>query len=221
MKFNFKFYLFLATLLSLNIGFSQAKSVKQDTTQVYQKIEAYSKKSKFTTFLHKLIFEPSKIKTSNPIRKREPKVYTKYEGKIIRNIHIETLDPFGYSVSDSTNKVGNWGERFGNQIHIKTSQLAVKNLLLFKRNKPLDPLEIKESERLIRQQRFVREVLITTEPIPKNADSVDIYIRVLDSWSLIPKGSISSSRTAIGFHEKNFLGTGHEFNNKFTKRLTD
>ena len=221
MKFNFKFYLFLATLLSLNIGFSQEKSEKQDTTQVYQKIEAYSKKSKFTIFLHKFIFEPSKIKTSNPIRKQEPKVYTKYEGKIIRNIHIETLDPFGYSVSDSTNKVGNWGERFGNQIHIKTSQLAVKNLLLFKRNKPLDPLEIKESERLIRQQRFVREVLITTEPIPKNADSVDIYIRVLDSWSLIPKGSISSSRTAAGFNEKNFLGTGHEFNNKFTKRLTD
>jgi hypothetical protein len=168
-----------------------------------------------------LIFEPSKIKTSNPIRKRKPKVYTKYEGKIIRNIHIQTLDPFGYSVSDTTEKVGNWSERIGNQIHIKTRQLAVKNLLLFRRNKPLDPLSIKESERLIRQQRYVREVLITTKPIPQNADSVDIYIRVLDSWSLIPKGSISPSRTSVGFHERNFLGTGHEFNNRITKRLTD
>jgi hypothetical protein len=221
MKFNFKFYLFLATILCLNIGFSQEKPIIQDTTQVYKKIEDYSKKSKFTTFLHKLIFEPSKIKTSNPIRKREPKDYTKYNGKIIRNINIQTLDPFGYAVSDTTKEVGNWAERFGNQIHIKTSQLAVKNLLLFRRNKPLDPLAIKESERLIRQQRFVREVQFRTEPIPQNADSVDIYIRVLDSWSLIPKGSISSSRTSIGFHERNFLGTGHDFNNKITKRLTD
>ena len=221
MKFNFKFYFFLATILCLNIGFSQEKPIEKDTIQVYKKIEAFSKKSKFSTFLHKLIFEPSKIKASNPIRKREPKVYTKYEGKIIRNINIQTLDPFGYSVSDTTNSVGNWAERFGNQIHIKTRQLAVKNLLLFRRNKPLDPLAIKESERLIRQQRYVREVSITTEPIPQNADSVDIYIRVLDSWSLIPKGSISSSRTAVGFHERNFLGTGHDFNNKLTKRLTD
>ncbi len=221
MKFNSNFYFFLATILYLNIGFSQEKPKEQDSTQVYKKIEAYSKKRKFTSMLHKLIFEPSKIKTSNPIRKRKPKVYTKYQGKIIRNINIQTLDPFGYSVSDTTNSVGNWAERFGNQIHIKTRQLAVKNLLLFRRNKPLDPLAIKESERLIRQQRYVREVLITTEPVPKNVDSVDIYIRVLDSWSLIPKGSISSSRTAVGFHERNFLGTGHDFNNKLTKRLTD
>jgi hypothetical protein len=211
----------MAAILCLNVGFSQEKPIEQDTTQVYKKIETYSKKRKFTTFLHKLIFEPSKIKTSNPIRKRKPKVYTKYEGKIIRNIHIQTLDPFGYSVSDTTEKVGNWSERIGNQIHIKTRQLAVKNLLLFRRNKPLDPLSIKESERLIRQQRYVREVLITTKPIPQNADSVDIYIRVLDSWSLIPKGSISPSRTSVGFHERNFLGTGHEFNNRITKRLTD
>ena len=221
MKFNFKFYFFLATILSLNIGFSQEKPIKQDTTQVYQKIEAFSKKSKFTSFLHKLIFEPSKIKTSNPVRKQEPKVYTKYKGKIIRNINIQTLDPFSYSVSDSTKEDGNWSERFGNKIHIKTSQLAVKNLLLFRRNKPLDPLSVKESERLIRQQRYVREVQITTEPIRQNADSVDIYIRVLDSWSLIPKGSISSSRTSAGFTERIFLGTGHEFNNKFTNRLSD
>lgn len=211
----------MVSILCLNTGFSQEKTVEQDTTQVYQKIEAYSKKRKFTSMLHKLIFEPSKIRTSNPIRKPKQKDYKKYEGKIIRNIHIQTLDPFGYSVSDTTKKAGNWSERFGNQIHIKTRQLAVKNFLLFRRNIPLDPLSVKESERLIRQQRFVREVHITTEPIPKNADSVDIYIRVLDSWSLIPKGSISSSKTAVGFQERNFLGTGHDFNNKFTKRLTD
>ncbi|MBK5192803.1 MAG: hypothetical protein JJE07_06245, partial [Flavobacteriaceae bacterium] len=172
MKFNFKFYFFLATILCLNIGFSQEKPIEQDTTQVYEKIEAYSKKSKFTSMLHKLIFEPSKIKTSNPISKREPKVYTKYDGKIIRNINIQTLDPFGYSVSDTIKKADNWSERFGNQIHIRTRQLAIKNLLLFRRNEPLDPLSVRESERLIRQQRFVREVQITTEPIPQNPDSV-------------------------------------------------
>jgi len=221
MKFNFKFYFLIAGILCLNLGFSQDKPIKQDTTQVYKKIEAYSQKRKFTKFLHKLIFEPTKIKTSNPIRKRAPKVYTKYEGKIIRNINIQALDPFGYSVSDTTEKAKNWSERFGNQVHIKTRQLAVKNFLLFRRNKPLDPLALRESERLIRQQRFVREVQITTVPIPQNPDSVDVYIRVLDSWTLTPKGSISSSRTAIGFHERNFLGTGHELNYKFTKRLTD
>jgi hypothetical protein len=48
-----------------------------------------------------------------------------------------------------------------------------------------------------------------------------VYIRVLDSWSLVPKFALSSSKTTFELNEKNFMGMGHEFKNKFTNRFND
>ena len=221
MNSTFKFYFFLMAILCFNIGFSQEKPVKQDSTKMYEKIEKYSKKRKFTKMFYKLIFEPVKIKNTVLSRKKKQKFHKNVEGKIIRNINIQTLDPFGFSVSDTTKKARNWGEKSGNHLHITTRKLAIKNLLLFRRNKPLDTILLRESERLIRQQKYVRDVKITVEPMAQNADSVDVYIRVLDTWSSIPKGSATSSKASIGLRERNFLGTGHEFYNRFSKRFDD
>ena len=80
---------------------------------------------------------------------------------------------------------------------------------------------MKESERLIRTQRFINRVDIAPKLIPNSPDSVDIAIRVLDSWSLVPKGSISSSRVSFGLNDRNFLGSGHQFENKIRNRFSD
>jgi hypothetical protein len=207
--------------LCFNIGFSQEKPIKQDSTKMYEKIEKYSKKRKFTKMFHRLIFEPVKINKAVLKKKPKQKIHKNIEGKIIRNINIQTLDPFGFSISDTTKKARNWAEKSGNRMHITTRKLAIKNLLLFSRNKPLDTLLVRESERLIRLQKYVRDVKITVETISQNTDSVDVYIRVLDTWSSIPKGSITSSKTSLGLQERNFLGTGHEFYNRFSKRFED
>src|SRR5690606_19447035 len=46
-------------------------------------------------------------------------------------------------------------------------------------------------------------------------------ITVLDSWSLIPNASISSSRGSYELTERNFLGTGHLWDNRFQHDLDD
>ncbi len=188
--------------------------VKKDPT-LYKKIEKFSKKSKFGRLIHKAVFESTETKKSNPIRRPKNREYKKYEGKIIRNINIETLDPFGYSVTDTTKKPKNWAENVGNKLHLKSKEFAIRNLTLLKRNKPLDSLLIRETERLIRNQRFVSQVHITAQLASKGSDSVDVTIRVLDSWSIIPKGSISTSRTRFELVDRNFFGTGSEFSNRF------
>ncbi|MFO7672853.1 MAG: hypothetical protein R6V74_04015 [Lutibacter sp.] len=216
-----KLHFFLMALLCFNIGFSQEKPVKQDSTKMYENIEKYSKKRKFTKMFHKLIFEPVKIKSAVLPKKLKKKSRKNFEGKIIRDINIQTLDPFGFSISDTTKKARNWIEKSGNSLHITTRKLAIKNLLLFRKNKPLDTLLVSESERLIRLQKYVRDVNITLELATQNSDSIDVFIRVLDTWSSIPKGSVSSSKTSLGLQERNFLGTGHEFYNRFSKRFDD
>jgi hypothetical protein len=226
MKINFfqmsqkqKLLLFLLVFSYCPLSFSQVGQAKEDSSAVYKDIQTYSKKNKFTKLLHKLIFEPVNVK----IKKKRvlPRIQQKFEGKIIRNITIETLDPFGYSDTDSNREPKNWAEKTGNRIHLKTKKLAIRNLLLFRENKPLDSLLINESERLIRSQKYIRSVRIDLKLSEKNSDSVDVFIRAIDSWSLIPKGSVSSSRSSFELNEKNFMGIGHEFKNKFTNRFSD
>lgn len=226
MKVNFfqmsqkqKWLLFLLVFSYCPLSFSQVGQVKEDSSAVYKDIQTYSKKNKFTKLLHKLIFEPVNVKRKK--KRVLPRIQQKFEGKIIRNITIETLDPFGYSDADSNREPKNWAEKTGNRIHLKTKKLAIRNLLLFRENKPLDSLLINESARLIRSQKYIRSVRIDLKLSEKNSDSVDVFIRAIDSWSLIPKGSISSSRSSFELNEKNFMGIGHEFKNKFTNRFSD
>lgn len=226
MKVNFfqmsqkqKWLLFLLVFSYCPLSFSQVGQVKEDSSAVYKDIQTYSKKNKFTKLLHKLIFEPVNVKRKK--KRVLPRIQQKFEGKIIRNITIETLDPFGYSDADSNREPKNWAEKTGNRIHLKTKKLAIRNLLLFRENKPLDSLLINESARLIRSQKYIRSMRIDLKLSEKNSDSVDVFIRAIDSWSLIPKGSVSSSRSSFELNEKNFMGIGHEFKNKFTNRFSD
>ncbi len=214
-----KWLLFLLVFSYCPLSFSQVGQVKEDSSAVYKDIQTYSKKNKFTKLLHKLIFEPVNVKRKK--KRVLPRIQQKFEGKIIRNITIETLDPFGYSDADSNREPKNWAEKTGNRIHLKTKKLAIRNLLLFRENKPLDSLLINESARLIRSQKYIRSVRIDLKLSEKNSDSVDVFIRAIDSWSLIPKGSVSSSRSSFELNEKNFMGIGHEFKNKFINRFSD
>jgi len=201
-------------------------SVKLKHDQMYKKLEDYSKRRRFTKFLHKLVFRPVKVKEPTNKRKQVEKksaemrvTYKAHTGKIVRKVVIETLDPFGYSVTDTAQTPGNWLQRTGNSIHLKTKEMTIRNLLLFRRGQPLDSLLVLDSERLIRSQRYIRRVNIRPVSVETSRDSVDLYIRVLDSWSLIPSGSASGSGTSVKLLEKNFLGLGHQFENDFDKRF--
>jgi hypothetical protein len=208
-------------LFCYQLSCAQENEIKKDSSKGYRDIEKYSKKRKFTKFIYKLIFNPVAKKAPKKQRpkKIKPQNYSKYEGKIIRNIEITTLDPFGYSDSDSTQKPKIFVQKAGNFLHLKTKNLAIKNLLLLKKNKPLDTLLVKESERLVRNQRFTRSVSTEIKIVP--GDSVDVYIRVLDSWSLVPDVSSSTSKSKFYLKEKNFFGLGHEFSNSYTNSLTN
>lgn len=223
-------------LLLLLVFFAVAPLHAQDKTtpkdsvknsdQMYKNLEDYSKRRKFTKFIHKLIFRPATKEEPTQKRKaikaRTPEMqndYTRYQGKIVRNIIIETLDPFGFSVNDTIKQPDTWLERTGNAIHVKSKQMTIRNLLLFKKNEPLDSLLVLDSERLIRSQRYVRRVSITPEMVTSGRDSVDVRVRALDSWSLIPNGSASSSGTSIKLIERNFFGLGHQLESDFNKRF--
>lgn len=224
MKFKYlHFFLFL--LFMCQICQAQVKNSGNDSVKVYKKIEDYSKKSKFKNFIYRLLFKSQRSETrSQKSARREffiKKSFDRNEGKIIRDIKIETLDPFGYSVDNYKDEPEKGFEKFGNRLHLKTKNWTIRNLLLFKKNEPLDSLVAKESERLIRRQRYVRSVIIKPIEIPGSVDSVDVSVRVLDSWSFIPTGEFSGTKGRLDLTERNFFGLGHEIENDFSRRFDD
>ena len=211
--------LFFSLFNQTTFGQSDTNKQVEDSAKVYKKIETYSKRSGFTKLLYGIFFIPvesTQLKVPKERRRKLQKSYKFYEGKIIRNIEIFTLDPFGYTVKDTNVVIQNTLYKAGNRLHIKSREIAIRNLLLIKKNDSFDSLFVKESERLIRSQKYVQDVSIYTVSTGTNSDSVDVRIRVLDLWSIIPDFSFSPSQVSFGLDERNFLGLGHGFKNSFT-----
>lgn len=108
------FYLLVIFMLIYDPAFGQQIPVTPDSSKLYANIQSYSKRNKFTSLMYGMIFRPVGIIA--PKKKIKKKINTKllqkpysaFEGKIIRNISIETLDPFGYSLANPLGAEGNF-----------------------------------------------------------------------------------------------------------------
>jgi hypothetical protein len=217
------FILILISFFISNFAYAQQPPVVKDSTLLYKNIETFSGRNKFTRFMYSLVFKPvaiiskKKSQEKKAYKKLIQKPYSLFEGKTIRNINIITLDPFGYFVDDTTVAKQNFLYKAGNGLHAKTKNMAIRNLLLFHKGAPFISLRVKESERLIRSQKYVHEVSFYVAQAGKEQDSVDVFIRVLDKWSIILEGSMSSNSMRAGITDNNFAGFGHEFQLAFDR----
>src|SRR5690606_21673345 len=112
-------------------------------------------------------------------------------------------------------------ENVGNAIHIKSKDFAIRNFLLIKENSPFDIPRTLESARLLRTQDFIRDAVIIPKELEHTKDSIDLVITSMDSWSLIPEVSISSTKAGGKIKERNFIGLGHRAEFGYLKRFED
>lgn len=181
-------------------------NAQEGKDSLYYKIEEFSDKRKFTKFIHRFIFRREADSASVKSRK-EKQSQESYDGKFIRNVRIETIDPFGYNTKEKKEK-SKWYDWFTNHLHSNTRISTVNNYLLFRKGEAYNAQKLYESERLLRQVNFVNRVHISVEN--SSSDSVDVAVKVLDSWSLKPRLSYSGSKIGLGVTEENLLGLGHE-----------
>lgn len=188
--------------------------VKNNDSLKYKAIEQFSRKSKFTRTLHRILFKPI-IKESTPAVDQgagAENINHFAQGRIIRSIKIATLDPFGYSIRDSLVSPDLILLKAANSVHMKTHSIVIKNLLLFRENQRFDSLLVKESARLVRSRDYVRDVYITALPV--SDDSVDVYIRVSDVWSIVPYYLGTGTKIGLGIRDINFVGSGNTLDMK-------
>lgn len=200
------------------VGQDNNKKNPADSAKIYRDIEDLSKKNKYFKFLHSLIFRPvSPVpKEKKKVQKKDDRNFRRAQDKIVRNIEITTLDPFGLNINDTSVIPKYFLPKVGNKLHIKSRRLTILNLILFKKNEVFDSLKVKESERLIRAQDYIRDVVVKIE-FNKARDSVDIIFTAQDLWSIEFNGNVSASGGGINITDKNFLGLGHQFQHAISK----
>lgn len=204
-------------------GVTQDTLSVKDSLKIYKNIQSFASKRKFTSWLYNLVFiDPTPTVEKPPLstsvsKKKLKDNYDKYKNRTIRSVRIITLDPFGTSVIDTVELTDeNFFKRAGNKLHIKSSKKIIQKQLLFETYDKLDPLKIRESERLLRQSAYIRDAKISLNPVPKTKDSVDVYVVVQDLWSVKARYDVYPIAADFTLEERNFLGVGHRFNNKLT-----
>lgn len=204
---------FMLTLLGIFFfpGRMQGQN-DQARDSVYYKIEKFSGKRKFSKMLYRFLFRDVPDSVVVPENKDRNKAAN--QGKFIRNIYIESFDPLGFSM-DKGEKEKRWYEEFGNRLHIKSRGFAIRGYLLFKKGEEYDPQKLYESERMLRNTGFVNRVSIMAADSTLTSDSIDIAVRVMDSWSLKPSLSFSGKKLGLGASEENFFGLGHQIAVKY------
>jgi len=100
--------------------------------------------------------------------------------------------------------------RLANKLHIRTRPEVIRRFVLFKPGDRLTVRAIDETERVMRGNRFLYDVVIKPAAVHDNVVDIDIATR--DTWTLDLTGRYARSggtnTTAFGILDYNFLGTG-------------
>jgi hypothetical protein len=194
------------------VGLCFGAAAQSDSTPViYRDIHEYSLKHKVTRWIYSGIFvEPIAADEPPPSAPRTQRSapFRADKGKIVRHIEVRTMDPFGFSVDDTTQAPVNGLQTWANRLHRKTRPRIVRNLLLVKPLRPLDPLQVSESERVLRATPFVTDARILVQPVAGTKDSVDLLVMVHDKWSIDVSGEADLTSASATVREKNLLGWG-------------
>jgi len=213
LSLSFFFCLLFSSAFS-NVEFPViADSIKKNNlNKVDSTLLNYLNKSKLGNWIFKNLYDESNV-DEKPIdnmqsRQKQDRV-NKFEGKVIKSVRYKLLDPFGTEVDDTLILRRGTIEDIGNKINVNTRESNIASLILFKAGDRLDPLRIKESERLLRRQEYIRDARII---VPANAklknDSVDVIIIVQDRWSINASVGVSTTSTEFKVSESNLMGTG-------------
>jgi len=134
--------------------------------------------------------------------------YLPYQGKIIRNINVESVN-FDRSFKDTSIRDNSTAARIGNRLHISTRKFVIRNNLFIKENTPINAFMVADNERFIRSLEYIQDVRIVIDTIIGKPDSVDVTVYTKDLFS-IGGGAASAGLNHINatVYDANLAGMG-------------
>jgi len=128
-----------------------------------------------------------------------------------RNAAVGEIKLRKFNVFDLSNEEeNNWLYRLANRLHIVTKDHVIRGQLLFEPGEKYDKRLIEETERILRQNRYLYSASIETTL--QEDGTVDVLVTTQDVWTLGPDLSLSrnggENRSRFGIEEQNLFGLG-------------
>ena len=99
-----------------------------------------------------------------------------------------------------------WLQESANKYHINTKQSVVFSLLAIRVGDSVSAEQLREAERLLRDQSYLRDAELTL------SEDGTLQVTVVDNWTLFPTFSFNrtggQNSSAIGIRDTNLLGLG-------------
>jgi hypothetical protein len=129
-------------------------------------------------------------------------------GATIRAIHITVDNVFDLTNPQEDKRLYRWA----NRVHILTRESAIASVLLFQVGDRFSGQQLEESARTLRIRGFLATATIEPRGYDAATNSIEVEVRVRDSWTLAPDIRLSRSggknKYTIGISDSNMLGTG-------------
>ena len=129
-------------------------------------------------------------------------------GATIRAIHITVDNIFDLTNPEEDKRLYRWA----NRVHVRTHENVIASVLLFQVGDRFSARQLEESARALRNAGYIATANVEPRNYDAAANSVEVEVRVRDSWTLAPELRLShnggKSKYTIGVTDDNLLGTG-------------
>lgn len=132
-----------------------------------------------------------------------------YEGRTIRNINIEILDPFGHISTEDLKRPKFYN--LADKLHQSTPERMVEHQLLFKEGDEFKTNQISASQQILFENEIFRDAQIMVYEDPTDPTFVDIYVLVQDLWSWSFWGEVTDKHVGGKLIFNKFAGLPHKF----------
>ena len=192
-------------------------NVKQEKYETfYDSLQSKAKQNTITSLLYDFLISSR----SSSADSTAYGYYSQMEGKMISEIHINTLEAFGPTLADTSRTARSFIEKTGNAIHFTTGTKTIEKMLLFQVGDFLDPELMYENERIIRSLRYIQDVRFIIEQDSLYKGLVKVYVITKDRFPLGVTGSVNGiSSAALELYNQNIFGIGHEVSFRFVGHL--
>ncbi|CAL1518299.1 hypothetical protein MMC2321_02042 [Chitinophaga sp. MM2321] len=107
--------------------------------------------------------------------------FTPFVGKVIRNIYYRKVKVFGPSnINDTTFTTSMKLIHLANRMHFDSRQWVIRQSLFFRENQRLDPFEMADNERYLRNRPFLQDARLYVMNADPASDSIDVEVVTKD-----------------------------------------
>lgn len=176
----------------------------------YDSLRNQKNHGKIKSTLYKyLLTKPSSVLEKRDFQKSEES-FLSYEGMIIDRIRLKSVRLLSGSIYDTLTVEETAFSSLLNSLHFQTRNRVIRNNLLFKVGEKIDPYQLADNERILRNLPYIEDAIILVRPL-EDEQKVEVIVITKDLFSVgFAPTIIDAKRYRVAVFDRNLFGLGTE-----------